>query len=211
MRTGVSAVAAASIVLAGLAVSCNHDTLSDGAPPSDSRATEMAAVEMHADDALDPLLDREISAAAPASETGLPGTVTKDVTFSRTRQCPAGGEILWEGSLHWTYDFETRTMEATFSGTRTMTECAFVRNDLTIVLNGSSQWDAFRRKVDGRFDGLQTNHHSGSFHAVRSDGEEWSCSFDVTIARDPAAHTRTVDGSFCGVTVHQVVTWQSGP
>src|SRR3990172_2853723 len=97
-----SIVAALAIALAGLAASCDHDTVSTGVP-SETLEAQMAAVEIHADDALDSLLGHEIAAGESAPENGL----TRDVTFSGTRQCPAGGEILWEGSLHWTYDFET--------------------------------------------------------------------------------------------------------
>lgn len=202
---------AAGIVCLGLAVSCNHGTVAPTGPAEGTLSSQMATIEMEADEALDSVLDFELSAAEAASASGLSAaTTTIDVSFDRTRSCPAGGQIRWQGTLHRTWDSETRTMEADFSGTRTLTDCAFVRAGLTIVVNGSSEWEAHRRKVNGRFDGLQTTRVSGSYHAVRSDGEERSCSFEILIVRDPTTRTRTLEGTICGTTVRRVVTWGGG-
>jgi hypothetical protein len=188
------------LVLAGLAVSCQNDATSSPTPAADAISTQMADAEMESDSALEPGLDQQIDGA----------TTSADVSFTRTYDCPAGGRIVWQGSVHRTYDAATLTGEAWYDGTRTTTDCAHTRGSLTTVVNGSAEWDAFRRRVNGRPDGLQTTHHAGSWDAARSDGATKSCSFDVTIVRDPAAMTRTLDATLCGRTIHRVTSWQPG-
>jgi hypothetical protein len=81
---------------------------------------------------------------------------------------------------------------------------------MTITVNGSGHWETFRRWVARRPDGLQTSHYYGSESAVRSDGEQRSCEYDIMIVRDPATHTRSLDGMICGTEVHRTVTWSHG-
>lgn len=190
---------AVPLVLAGLATSC-QSAATTSSTPADSISSQMADSEMQSDGALGPSLDQQVDGA----------TTSTDTTFTRTYDCPAGGQIVWQGTEHRTYDPATRTVEAQFEGTRVTTDCARVRGSLTTVVNGSAQWDAFRRRVDGRPDGLQTSHQVGSWSAARSDGATKSCDFDLTIVRDPAAMTRTLQGTICGAIVHRVTSWQPG-
>jgi len=97
--------------------------------------------------------------------------------------------------------------EADAEGSRTRSQCTFQRHEYTIAVNGTCEWDKFRRRIDGVPDGLQTSHYLGSLHAVRSDGEERSCEFEISIVRDPETHTRTLDGTICGTEVHRSVIW----
>ena len=191
---------AVPVVLAGLAASCSHDTSTPSNPAAQSLAVQTSDDEIAADAAFEPAIDQQVDGA----------TSSADVSFNGTYNCPAGGTIVWQGSLHRTYDASTHTLEAQADGTRLTTDCARTRGDLTTVVNGSAAWDAYRKRVNGRPSGLQTTHHSGSWNAVRSDGFQKSCSFDITVVRDPEAMTRTLDGTICGTTVQKVVTWQPG-
>ena len=186
-----------------------------GADDGDVSASQMAEVALDSDLVTEEVLNAELDvmAAVSASTTereGGSGTIVQDVTFSRTRSCPLGGQVSLQGSIHRTFNRDTGVMEAESSGSRTRTDCMFPRDEGTITVNGASQWDAFRRRVFGQPDGPQTTHYSGSWMAVRSDGEERSCSFDIMIVRDPGSHTRTLDGMICGVEVHRTVTWSHG-
>lgn len=211
MRESRTWIAAGALAVAAVAFSCNHGAVPSSGPAPGTLSDQMATIELEAEESLDAVLTGELAAAESAPESGLSAaTTTVEVTFDRTRSCPAGGEIRWEGTLRRTWNSETRTMEADFQGTRTLTDCAFVRDGLTIVVNGSSEWEAHRRKVDGRFDGLQTTRLAGSYTAVRSDGEERSCSYEILIVRDPAARTRTLEGTICGTFVRKVTTWGGG-
>jgi hypothetical protein len=155
---------------------------------------------------VDEMLNQELN-VMPAVADGR-GVITTDVSFSRSRPCPAGGTVAVAGELHRTLDLDTGVMEATSSGSRTRTDCAFVRHELTITVNGSAEWESSRRRVHGIPDGPQTSSYSGSFHAVRSDGAERSCSFSIEVVREPGEHRRTVRGTMCGTEFSRTVSWR---
>jgi len=175
-------------------------------------ASQMADVAMQSDLVTEQILEAELRTMDTSSASDHPptGTVTKEVTFSRTRPCPGDGTFHLEGTIRRTYNFDTHVMEAESSGVRTRTDCVFPRGDMTITVNDSAHWETDRRRVDGLPDGPQTSHYYGSTSAVRSDGEERSCEYDITIVRNPDAHSRTLDGMICGTEVHRSVTWSHG-
>ena len=197
-----------SILALLVATACSDggaETL-QGEGPAMSR--QMAEVVVETDAMVGGMLDLEIDRAD--STRGADDPITVDISFSRTRPCPLGGEVSIDGSMHRTFDPATLTGEATFSGTKALTDCAFMKEAHVITVNGTAQWDAFRRRVDRRPDGLQTTSYSGSIAAVRDDGEERSCEFSVEAVVDPAAHTRTVSGTICGNEFSRTVTWNPG-
>ena len=195
-----------------LILGCSDGTV--GRPPvtEDVSASEMADVALDSDTLTEQALSAQLTAidsvaASTTGDEGGSGTVTRDATFSITRPCPGGGQVQVEGMIHATLDRETRTMEAEASGSRTRTDCVFHRNDHTVTVNGAALWEASRRRVEGRPDGPQTTHYAGSWIAVRDDGEERSCEFDITVVRNPNQHTRSLDGVICGTEIHKTVTW----
>lgn len=179
-------------------------------------ANEIADVALESDLVIEQVLGSELAsmeaAVAPSTREGDGGSdvITQDVTFSLSRSCPLGGVFGLQGSAHRTFDRDTGEMEAEFAGSRSATDCTFAREDLTVTVNGSTDWDAFRRRVQGHPDGPQTTNYSGSWMVERSDGEEWSCEFEIAIVRDPSTHTRTLDALICGTEIHRSVTWTIG-
>ncbi len=204
-RFPVVALAALALV----AVGCSDDGTVAPTAASGELSAQMAEITLEADLIMEALLGSHmVSPAVSASSSGVAAAVvTEEFSFSRTRDCPAGGEMTVEGQMTRTWDSETHTMEGSFSGSRTMVDCAFHRGEYTITINGAATWEATRRRVNGRPDGPQTTHIAGEFHAVRSDGEEKTCSFEVTIVRDPDAMTREMTGNFCGDFFRRVVAW----
>lgn len=197
------------VALAGL-VACDSANDPVGAQlPAGSMDGQMATVAVETDQMVDEMLTDELNRMPqPATSAAVTGTViTDEITFSRTRSCPAGGELQVDGRLVRTFETDTRTMEATFTGTRSRTDCAFFRDQHVITVDGSARLDAFRRRVDGRPDGLQTASASGSWEAVRDDGETRACSFAVEVVRDPDNRTRTVSGFICGTEFTRTTTW----
>lgn len=170
-------------------------------------SADMEQVALESDLITEELLSAELDGMAAPAPGGGGVSGTDERTFNRTRSCPAGGELSVSGTILRTFDAESGVMEAQSSGNRTRTDCAFVRNDLTITVNGSSEWEHFRRRVDGQPDGPQTSHYVGSWTAVRSDGEERSCTFEYSVVRDPDSRTRTVEGTMCGKRMHRGVGW----
>ena len=160
-------------------------------------SAELAEVALESDRITEEIVIAELNGMGPVTRTASAGSgfVTEERSFSRTRSCPAGGELTVEGSIVRTADFGTGVMEAEISGSRTRTDCAFTPGDKTITVNGGSMWERFRRRVNGMPDGLQTSSYSGSWVAVSSTGEERSCSFDYTVVRDPDVVTSWMEPS----------------
>jgi hypothetical protein len=144
------------------------------------------------------MLDGVIDGLAAAAEPPPGGTHTVDVTFDRTRACPLGGEVSVAGAIHDVFDFDTLTRETTFTGTKSVVACAFRKHGQLVTLDGQAEWDAFRRHVAFRPDGLQTASYSGTITAVREDGATLTCAFRIEAVHDPAAHTRSLVVSICG-------------
>ena len=72
-----------------------------------------------------------MSATPAATDVPLPS-----LTRSRSVPCPAGGNMLVEATLQATRDTDTGVMEASFTGTRTLTACAFQDGEHTITVDG---------------------------------------------------------------------------
>lgn len=197
-----------AIVVLGLAgglVACTGtDSVTSGS--TDALTENVAALALQTDTISEEVVQMELASMALPSGTG-GGTITDQRSFTRTRPCPAGGEMSVSGEIMRTYDPATRELEAEFSSGRTRTDCAFTVPDAVITINGSSSSDHFRRRVSGVPDGPQTSHYMGSWHAVSSTGEERMCSFDYTVVRNPDTMTRTVDGTACGNVLHHNTVW----
>ena len=139
---------------------CNH-----GDSPLESSATASdesisAAVVDFAIEAdvmtVDVLAGESDDAGTGSSLTSALNAVTIiERSFSRTRSCPVSGEVSVMGSFTRTADNETGVVELTASGGRTATDCAFMHEENTITVNGSTEWDLFRRRVDGLPDGFR--------------------------------------------------------
>lgn len=195
-----SMVLAFTLVALATFSGCNETDLTTS--PSTDLATAMAGLVLETDQMTEDLVGAELNAMAVAV-----APVTEQRSFSLTRPCPGGGQLMVEGSIVRTSDPATGVVEAEISGNRTRMDCVFTRGDFTINVNSSSAWEIFRRRVNGMPDGLQTSHYSGSWTAVRSDGEERACTFDYTVVRDPDTQTRTVDGTICAGGLHRVMGW----
>lgn len=199
------------VILAVLAAGCHDDTFVEPEETSGGAATalEMAELVVDTEALVGDMVESEIDGREAATTGAGPGgTIVVDVAFSRTRSCPLGGEVAIEGEMHDTFETATFTRETTLGGTKTITQCSFRKHGQTVTVDGGAEWDAFRRRVAGHPDGLQTASYAGSITAVREDGTTRSCEFSVEAVRDPDAHTRTVTVSICGNTFTRTVSWE---
>jgi hypothetical protein len=211
---GIEMLRNSATLLTVLAVLTLVSGCSDSDPtvtPTGDLAADMVDVALDSDLATEELVTAELDAMdalAPATTgEGDPGAVTDERSFSRSRPCPGGGTMTVEGRIVRTFDPATGVMEAEATGSRTRTDCVFDRGDRSVTVNATAAWEQFRRRVDGDPDGPQTSHYSGSWSAVRSDGEERSWEFDYTVVRDPESQTRTIDGTTCGGPLHRRMGW----
>jgi hypothetical protein len=123
--------------------------------------------------------------------------------FTVTKQCPLGGQVVIDGTTTGTADALTHSLSLELVATRTDTNCAFHTKNGTLTLNGNPNiaYDAKLNIVNATLSGLQTQTHKGSFAWARNGGSG-TCDVDITSSFDPATHTVTITGTFCGIAVN---------
>ena len=150
---------------------------------------------------LGPSFSVSVDGSGAAASVSAPTTF--DNQFTVTRQCPKGGQAVIAGRLTGTGDRTTHTLSAETIATRTDSQCAFETKHglLTISGNPNIVFDGKLNIVNGALSGLQTATHKGSFTWAR-EGGSGTCDVDLASAYDPATHTATVTGKFCGIDVN---------
>lgn len=132
--------------------------------------------------------------------------------FSRSRDCPAGGSIEINGTVEYTQNGEG-TVEATITGTRDQVECTRTRGDVTLVIDGSGTFEAYRKRVNGEPVGNQTTSYSGTFDWTKTRGDEvrtGSCDYRLLSVRQPDAMKVKVTGTICGREIDRERDWNRG-
>jgi len=198
-------VCSAALLLAGAA--CN-DSTGTSASISQADANQLAA-DMDAVATLG-VVDFGQSASfsvsvdpnqASASVASTPFPI--NTQFTVTKQCPRGGQVAIAGGITGTGDHTAHNLTLEAVATRTDTDCAFNTRDGVLTLNGNPNiaYDGKLTIVNGALSGLQTQTHKGSFMWARTGGSG-TCDVDLTSSFDPATHTVTVSGTFCGFAVN---------
>lgn len=194
-------VCSAGLILALAA--CDKSTgLSDGISQADANqlAADMDAVSTlgTSDFGLGPSFSIGVDGSgSSASVSAVPIAINN--TFTVTKQCPKGGQVAIAGTTIGSGDRDTHSLTLETNATRTDTNCAFETRNGTLTLNGNPNiaYKGNLNIVNGALSGLQTQTHKGSFSWARVGGSG-TCDVDVTSSFDPATHTATVTGSFCG-------------
>jgi hypothetical protein len=152
------------------------------------------------------IVDGSGASAAQATSTPVP----INTQFTVTKQCPKGGQVAIAGTITGTGDRVAHNLSVEAVATRTDTNCAFDTRDGVLTLNGNPNiaFDGKLNIVAGVLSGLQTQTHKGSFTWARTGGSG-TCDVDLTSSFDPATHTVTVTGTFCGHTVNVTRTRSS--
>ena len=217
------------VILAAAALAACSDDGDPLAPtPGDITQIEAQAIALELDvssaDAVDGaiqegesgLLGRSVGFLA--SIPPMFGSGTDEVTFTRTRSCALGGEVLVEGTLTREWVAETRHVTVDVAATKTHVDCTFpvrsstdtdIGEPITITLNGNPNVaiTAHREREQGYFVGLQTMSHVGSIAWEKSDGTSGTCEIDIQAVIDPDAQTRTVTGTVCDRTFERTWSW----
>lgn len=139
--------------------------------------------------------------AAGSAPVAATAPVAINNTFSVTKQCPQGGNVAIAGTIVGTGDQTTRSLTVEANATRTDTGCAFETDDGVLTLNSNIVYKGNLNIVNGALSGLQTQTHKGSFTWARTGGAG-SCDVDLSSSYNPATHTATVTGMFCGKTIN---------
>jgi len=139
--------------------------------------------------------------------TGPQFATTVTTTFTRTRTCPAGGDVKLEGTVTHTADAATHSGSTTFDATRTENACAFTHNGHSITITGNPNTKlTSSQSVTNGVPGVRTATKVGSFNWTR-DGKSGTCTVNVTATWTPATHTLHVSGTFCNQTIDVTRTW----
>lgn len=154
------------------------------------------------------------SATPPVTASGSVGSLSPDLlsastTFHAQRDCRLGGTVTVDGQVDHSFDTGTGTLTADFRATVTHDGCVLpVRGHrITVTGDPNLRLQAHRQRVNGLPSGLQTLSLTGTFTWEKADGTGGSCQVDLQGQLDPDAHTRTIDGTFCGHEVHESLTW----
>jgi hypothetical protein len=145
--------------------------------------------------------------AAGSAPVAATAPIAINNTFSVTKQCPQGGNVVIAGTIVGTGDQATRSLTVDANATRTDTGCAFQTDDGVLTLNGNPNivYKGHLNIVNGMLSGLQTQSHKGSFKWARPGGSG-TCDVDLSSSYDPATRTATVTGTFCGKTINVTQT-----
>jgi hypothetical protein len=137
------------------------------------------------------------SAGSGSASASVPTTFNN--SFTVTKQCPKGGNVAIAGTIAGTGDRATHSLTIETNATRTDAGCAFETRDGVLTLNGNPNiaYKGNLNIVNAALVGLQTQTHKGSFSWARTGGSG-TCDVDLTSSFDPATHTATVTGNFCG-------------
>jgi hypothetical protein len=147
----------------------------------------------------------------PSSAPAQSGHRVTTRSWEKTRDCRAGGHVTIAGSSTRTWHRETKTYDVASSGTKTRTDCARVRGETTITLNGSMAWTHERHYVARAPVGNWITAWAGSFDWAKSSGESGTCAISLTRTVDTAANTVSPVGTFCGRDVDRSRTWRDAP
>lgn len=146
-------------------------------------------------------LDHFSSASAGISVNAL-----DEREFTRSRDCPAGGSVTIAGVAERTVT--DGVAEFTLQANGVWDDCARARGSRMLTIDGHFTLEAYRRRANGEFSGLQTTTKSGEFTWTRGNGESGECAFSVTTTRNPETHSRHVEGTVCGRSFERDVSWQ---
>jgi hypothetical protein len=201
-------VCGAALLMA--AVACSDSTGISGGI-SQATATELAAdldgssAMGTSDFGLGPSFSVSVDPGSSAAATSTPFPINNQ--FSVTHQCPRGGQVVLAGGIVGTGDKATHNLTLDATAKRTDTNCAFDTRDgvLTLSCNPDLNYTGHLNIVNGQLSGLQTQTHKGSFTWSRTGGSG-TCDVDITSSFDPATHTATITGSFCGHAINVTKT-----
>ncbi|HEX2166429.1 MAG TPA: hypothetical protein VHG09_04250 [Longimicrobiales bacterium] len=146
------------------------------------------------------------SSSAPEG-AGPPVNFTQ--THESTHPCPAGGELTVQFVLSGTVDEDTNSLQADLDGSHVHSNCAFPQNGLTVSVDGAPaiEFSASIGAVEGVPSQPFTFTLDGALRWEASDGRSGVCPLELDAVTDFSEQRRTVQGSVCGHTVNDELTW----
>ena len=130
----------------------------------------------------------------------IPAPISASVDF--TIRCPRGGTARITGSIEGTFDEATESAVIDVSATHRPNDCGYNVHGKPIRTTGELTAKAHVEIENGLPAGIHTASLVGEFSWRTSDGRRGSCSVDYSATANYTTNRSTVDGNFCGATMH---------
>ena len=197
-----------ALALTVAVVACDESSTGPEQAALDNAETEFLAMEADQninfilDDALAAYTDPASGVVMAAEQDGAAEPIVTTFTFERTRPCRVSGEVVATGEGTKIQDGNTVTLDV--SGTRHQIECARVRGDVVITVNGVGEFEAHRKRVEHVLVEATSAVH-GAFRWETSNGRSGSCEYRILREFLPDTDQIKVTGTFCGHEIDRVI------
>lgn len=140
----------------------------------------------------------------PQSHGGQHFTLTRSANVP----CPVGGTVGAQVTLEITEYPEEERVVFEMEGTQTHNACKVMgrQQEFTITGDPNLSWSFYAETVGEELAGEMTLDYSGAFRWATGD-RQGRCTIDYAVRVNVVEHRATMEGSFCGATVEQTVTW----
>jgi hypothetical protein len=150
-------------------------------------------------------LSSDLTSSAAVTSDGarlnaIPAPLSASVDF--TIRCPRGGTARITGSIDGTFDEATQSAVIDVIATQRPNDCGYNVHGKPIRTTGELTAKAHVEIEDGLPVGIHTASLVGEFSWRTSDGRRGSCSVDYSATANYKANASTVNGNFCGATMH---------
>lgn len=191
-------------LLAAVALgACDDATGASGDQLSEAEVTTLSeGLVTTTFDATTSVATADAELAQPDGATIAGDAISSTLEFTRTVDCPLGGQVVLEGVRVREWDYDTWTGSMDFELTKTHQACARPARetqDVTITLDGAPNVLAsvHHEWAEGHRMGIQTMSLEGAIAWVTSDDRSGTCEIDIDVSFDPDTRTRTVTGTVC--------------
>lgn len=136
-----------------------------------------------------------------------PITVRQDLSV--TAPCPQGGNVKVTAHLTAVVDGATSSFTLDASGTDAPAACKVQHDAVTFTVDGdpSLSFESHVAVVNAKPSAPVVVKLNGAFKWTASDGRSGTCAIDFKETTDLNAKSRVREGTVCGTTVKETVTW----
>jgi hypothetical protein len=140
----------------------------------------------------------------------VPVTVTQQAEISAP--CPNGGTATLAWTATVTGDDETQSLMIDIDGHHTPSHCAYTHGNVVITIHADAplNFSSYLNVVNGAATEPYRASVDGAFSWTTSDGRSGTCSVDYEETLNFALQQHRLQGSVCGFTVNQTLSWQAG-
>lgn len=199
-----SAALAAALVLAG----CSEGATDPQSGLTRQEAAELAAlVTATSADLLDVENNTRPFSASRSSAEAAGGTFHQVVSV--TAPCPKGGSVKVAGDVDVSLDGESNSGSIDAQAVLTHQGCGVDTEHGEIVLDGKPNLTfgaGFAWAAGAQTEPLRVS-HEGGVSWERDTGDSGTCDVDLVAVTDFLARKRTIEGTFCGFSIQEELTW----